>query len=128
MGSARIKVPRYLCRLTRRTFSLLPDALLPYHHPTTATILGWLTEIFVKGSGVATVARMTGVARGTVRGIRTRFEKAAAVLRLPDHEGALGPAAFLEHLTAFGPDGVAALFATWKELEPKHSIVGVHPR
>jgi len=127
-GASRIRVQRYFCRIARRTFSLPPDALLPYHNPATATILGWLTEIFVNGTGVATVARMSGVARSTVRGIRAGFEKAAAVLRLPGHEGAIDAAAFLKHLTALGPDGVAALFATWKELEPKHSIVGVYPR
>lgn len=127
-GASRIRVQRYFCRIARRTFSLLPDALLPYHNPATATILGWLTDIFVNGTGVATVARMSGAARGTVRGIRARFEKTVRKLRLPGHEGVLEPAAFLNQLAALGPDGVADLFAEWKELEPKLSIVGVYPR
>jgi hypothetical protein len=124
----RERVQRHKDKRTGRTFSLLPDALLPYHQPSTATILGWLMEIFLKGSGAATVARTTGAARSTVRRIRKKFEEAVKILRLPGHEGALAPAAFLEELGALGPDGVAALFATWKELEPKHSVVGVYPR
>jgi hypothetical protein len=37
-------VQRYRCRITRRTFSLLPDALLPYpyHYFTASRILTWL--------------------------------------------------------------------------------------
>jgi hypothetical protein len=124
----RIRVQRWECKIKNRTFSLLPDALLPYHHPTTATILGWLDNHFIHGHGTASTARTFSAASTTVRRVCSKFRDAVKILRLPGHHGALAPADFLRRLAGRGIAAVADLFATWKELEPKHSLVGVYPR
>ena len=63
-----------------------------------------------------------------LRGLKARVALVLAKLRLPDHEGALSPADFLTRLLALGAERIAELFRAWKELEPKHSIVGFYPR
>ena len=49
-------------------------------------------------------------------------------LRLPGHAAALGPAPFLRALREMTLGALALLFAGWKELEPKHSVVGIYAR
>lgn len=124
----QIDVPRYRCRFTGRTFSLLPDGLLPYHYPRSAVILRRLRSFFMDGIPLARWARIEGMARTTVRHLREKFEDVVGRLRLPSQEGALAPKAFLERLLGFGADGVAEIFRGWKELEPKHSVVGLYAR
>jgi len=126
--SRKIDVDRRRCRFVGRTFSLLPDGLLAYHHARTATILRHLLALFVNERPLSAWARLQGVARSTLRGLRARVARVLAKLRLPDQEGALPPAAFLTRLLGLGADRVAEIFRAWKELEPKHSIVGFYAR
>ncbi|SPE32798.1 hypothetical protein SBA6_210051 [Candidatus Sulfopaludibacter sp. SbA6] len=58
-----MNVARYRCALVGRTFSLLPDSLLPYCGVRTGCLLGWLHALFVQGIADATLARQAGVAR-----------------------------------------------------------------
>lgn len=123
-----IDVPRHQCRFVKRTFSLLPDGLLPYHYQRSAVILRRLRGLFMDGIPLARWARIEGLARTTVRYLREKFEEVIGRLRLPSQEGALAPKAFLERLLGFGAHGVAEIFRGWKELEPKHSVVGLYAR
>jgi len=123
-----VRVPRCRCKLTLRTFSLLPDSLLPYHGWRTTHILQMLYAMFVRGVAVNTLARLTGLGRGSLRSLNARFLHVLPKLRLPRHEGALSPAAFLLVLADMEPDAVAELFQSWKEREPKHSVVGIYLR
>lgn len=124
----RIDVDRHRCRFTRRTFSLLPDGLLPYHHLRSATILRRLWQIFVDEAQTSPLARLLHTARTNLCRLGTSFAGAVRSLRLPDCEGALDPAEFLRRIVGLGPDRIAQIFRTWKELEPKHSIVGFYAR
>lgn len=124
----RIDVQRYFCKFERRTFSLLPDGLLPYQHERAATILSHLKAIFVEDEAVSTRARDESVSRTTLSRHAGQFADAVVKLRLPGQEGALGPAEFLKRLFRFAVDRIAEIFRGWKELEPKHSIVGFYPR
>jgi hypothetical protein len=124
----RIEVQRYFCKFKGRTFSLLPDGLLPYQHERTATILRHLWAIFVKHEAVSTRARTEEVSRTTLSRHAELFGQTVAKLRLARQEGALGPAKFLSRLLRIGVERIAELFRAWKELEPKHSIVGIYPR
>lgn len=126
--SKRVAIPRCWCKLVGRTFSLPPDSLLPYCGIRTGTVLGRLHALFVRNVALNTLARRLCAARGTLRGLKARFLRVLPKLRLPRHEGALGPAAFLEVLAQMPPSAVADLFRGWKEREPKHSILGVHLR
>jgi hypothetical protein len=45
--SRKVKVSRCLCKITGRTFSLPPDALLPYCSVRTGHVLQWLFAILV---------------------------------------------------------------------------------
>ncbi len=128
VGSERIHVPRFECKIADRTFSLLPDALLPYQHLTTATILAWLADTLLAGRGAAATARTFSAARTTVRRVRTKFRETVKILRLPGQNGALAPADFLRRIAGLGVEATAGLFAAWKEFEPKHSLMGMHPR
>jgi len=124
----KIDVPRHQCRFVGRTFSILPDGLLPYHYHRTAVILRTLRALFLEEIPLARWARLHRLARTTVRHLREKFEETAGKLRLPGQEGALGPKAFLERLFRFGVDRVAEIFRGWKELEPKHCVVGLYAR
>lgn len=124
----KVDVPRRRCRFTGHTFSLLPDGLLPYHYHRTAIILRTLRALFVEEIPLARWARLRRLARTTVRHLREEFEEAVGKLRLPGQEGALGPKTFLGRLFRFGIDRVAEIFRGWKELEPKHSVVGLYAR
>lgn len=124
----KIDVDRHRCPFVCRTFSLLPDGLLPYHHARTATILRHLLALFVKERPLSTWARLKGVARSTLRGLKARVALTLAKLRLPGQEGALSPAPFVTRLLDLGAERVAEIFRAWKELEPKHSIVGFYVR
>jgi hypothetical protein len=127
--SRKIAIPRWWCKLQRRTFSLLPDCLLPYHGGRTAWLLGWLYALYVQGRGLCTVARQAGVARGTLRALAARCQRTVPQLRLPAQEGARPPAAFLEALARLpAPMTVADLFRQWKQWEPKHSLLGFYRR
>jgi len=124
----RIDVGRHRCRFKKRTFSLLPDGLLPYHHARAATILKHLWTLFVEGVRATVLAHLRHVARTTVRRLRDRAASILMRLRLPCQEGALTPADFLTRLLALGADAIAEIFRDWKELQPKHSVVGFHRR
>lgn len=124
----KIDVDRHQCPYAGRTFSLLPDGLLPYHHARTATILRHLLALFVKERPLSAWARLKGVARSTLRGLKARVASVLAKLRLPDQEGSFAPAEFLARLAALGAGRVAEIFRVWKEFEPKHSIVGCYAR
>jgi len=126
--SRKIAIDRWCCKVQGRTFSLLPDALLPYHSWRTAWILAWLQALWVQGLGLSTLARQAGVARGTLRHVAARFQRTVPQLRLPGQEGARPPAAFLQALVVRGPVAVAELFRQWKEREPKHCLCGFYRR
>lgn len=121
-------VPRYWCKIAERTFSLLPDGLLPYCSVRTALVLEWLHALYVDDTPVTSLARKVDVARSTLRGLRARFVHTVPHLRLRQRQAALAPAAFLKALVQRPPVAVVARFRRWKEGEPKHSIVGIHPR
>jgi hypothetical protein len=124
----RIDVPRHQCRFVKRTFSVLPDGLLPYHYHRTAVILRTLQALFIEETALARWAKLKHLARTTVRHLREKFEGTVGRLRLPGQEGALGPKAFLARLLELGADGIARIFRDWKEREPKHSVVGLYAR
>jgi hypothetical protein len=124
----RVDVTRYWCKIVRRTFSLPPDALLPYCGIRTGYLLQGLYGLFVKAIALNTLARRAGLARGTLRDMKARFLRVLPTLRLPPREGALRAAAFLAMLSDMEPSAVADIFRDWKEREPKHSIVGIYLR
>lgn len=124
----RVHVARHRCPVVGRTFSLLSDGLLPYQYLRAAEILRRLWKLFVDGVAASTYARVEQVARTSLRRLAWRFSKTVSRLRLPGHEGALEPAAFLRRLLSLGADGVAEIFREWKELEPKHTILGFYQR
>lgn len=124
----KVAVPRYRCKLVRRTFSVLPHALLPYRSLRTGVILAWLHALFVDGAPLSRLARQVGVARGTLRGLRAGFLRALPHLRLPPQRAVRPPVTFLEALAQLAPTTVVALFQGWKEREPKHCVVGLHWR
>lgn len=128
LGQERIRIQVWECLITRRTFSLLPDALLPYQQTTTECMLRCLHSMVISGRGAASTARTFRLHRNTARSIREKFYRAVKILRLPGHAGALDPVAFLRRLAALSLNAVADLFSSWKELEPKHSLAGFHPR
>jgi hypothetical protein len=125
---AKIDVPRHRCTFKKRTFSVLPDGLLPYHYHRTAVMLRTLGALFIEEIPLARWARLRRLARTTVRHLKEKFEETVRRLRLPDQEGALGPKAFLVRLFRFGANRIAQVFRGWKELEPKHSVVGLYAR
>lgn len=125
--TARVRVQRYRCKIVGRTFSLLADSLLPYQFFTAATILEWLYELLVRRVALAALARAQSVARTTLRNLRDRFLGVVPRLRLPDRPSALSPPEFLKRLAGVGKS-VVDLFRNWKELEPKHSVVGLYAR
>jgi len=127
-GSARVRIQRYRDKITGHTFGILPDALLPYYQASVAMIVAWLVDLEVNGRGTASIAKASGVSRSMVRRVRTRFRRMASQLRLPGVEGALTPAAFLPRLSDIGYDRVRDLFASWKQQEPKVSLLGIYPR
>jgi hypothetical protein len=124
----KIDVGRHRCRFKKRTFSLLPDGLLPHHYARTATILYHLWKLFVEGVRATLLAHLRHVARTTVRRIRDRAASILKRLRLPGKEGALTPGDFLTRLLALGAEVIAQIFRDWKELQPKHSVVGFYRR
>lgn len=124
----RIRVQRYRCRITRHSFSLLPDSLLPYHYASTTHLLQWLYAMLAKGEATSALARRVGLLRETLRGLKRRFLKAVGSLRLPGRPAALSPPEFLKTLARMASSAVETLFRSWKELEPKHSVAGIYPR
>jgi len=126
--SQRVAVPRYWCKIVKRTFSLLPDGLLPYYGQRTVLVLFALHALFVRNVALNSLAGRISIARGTLRHLRSRFERVVSVLRLPGREGALGAAAFLKVLAGTVAATVVSLFRGWKEGEPKHSVVGIYVR
>lgn len=135
--SRRVAVPRYRCKVTRRTFSLLPDELLPYCSLRTALVVACLYGLFVEKTPLTTLAGRLAVPRGTLRHLKARFVRVVFLLRLSQQEGALSASAFLRTLLGDGgssrpPEESAArtyeLFRSWKEREPKHSLVGIYAR
>ena len=128
-----IAVPRYRCKFTGRTFSLLPDELLPYCSLRTCLVLSSLRALFLGEEGalpvaLSTLARRISVPRGTLRRLRARYLRAAPRLRLPSQEGALGKDALLRILLQIESQRLLDLFRSWKERAPKHSIVGIYAR
>lgn len=126
--SRREAVPRYECKIRGRTFSVPPDVLLPYCTTRVGFILRWLQAMLVEGQGVNTLARRFGVARGTLRGIKARFLSTQRNLRLPGQEGCLDAASCLMRLASMGASAILELFRSWKELEPKLSVLGIYAR
>ena len=126
--SRKVVVPRYWCKIQCRTFSLLPHALLPYCSIRAGLVLEWLHALLVEGQPLDRLAGGAGVARGTLRGLQTRFRRARPHLRLPKRPGALSGAGLLVGLGQLRPEAIVALFQGWKEREPKHSVVGLHSR
>jgi hypothetical protein len=131
-SSRKISVPRFRCKIVRRTFSLLPDGLLPYCSQRTALVLRVLHALFVEKVPLSRLADSSSLARGTLRGLRARFLRTVPLLRLPSREGPLPARIFLEVLLGTPSQDVATklvgLFRAWKEREPKHSIVGIYAR
>lgn len=117
-----------MCKLLRRTFSVLPDGLLPYHFPRTARILTRLSVMVVEERPTSACAKAWNVARSTLRRLKDAFLRTVPRLRLPEHEGALGPREFLLRLADRGADDIADLFRGWKGHEPKLAIVGIYAR
>jgi hypothetical protein len=124
----RLQIQRYQCKITGGTFSLLPDSLLPYHYFTTAHILQWLHALIVEGVALSALALRKSVARSTLRHLKASFLDVVGKLRLPERPAALSPPAFLRALADMTTDALADLFAGWKEMDPKHSVVGFFPR
>ncbi len=125
---SKVDVTRHFCKVVGRTFSLPPDALLPYCRLKTCLVLQLLHALLVESLGVRTLARRFGVGRGALRYFRVRFLRTLAKLRFPWHEGALDAAGFLASLSRQGAAAVAELFRSWKQQEPKLSIVGIYLR
>lgn len=130
--SRKVAVPRYRCQLTRRTFSLLPDELLPYCSLKTPVVLSLLHALIIEQIALGPLSRRASIPRGTLRRLKARYVRTAPILRLPAHEGALAGGAFLQALFGDSPGepapAVIHLFRSWKEREPKHSIVGIYAR
>lgn len=126
--SKRIDVPRYWCHIAGRSFSLLPDWLLPYCRSQTGFVIQWLRALLIEGVAANTLARKAGVTRRLLRGLKARCLRTLPKLRLPWHEGALEAARFLNMLAQAEAAAVVNLFRGWKEREPKLSIVGIHFR
>lgn len=130
--SRKAEVPRYRCKPTRRTFSLLPDELLPYYSLKTRIVLSSLDALIVRQIALSALSRRTSLPRGTLRRLKARYLRTVPILRLPSREGALGAEEFLRALSGDSPEesipAVLDLFRTWKEREPKHSIVGIYAR
>lgn len=127
-GTQKVAIPRYRCKIVVRTFSLLPDALLPYCSVRSGRVLAWLQALYVDATPLSRLAHRVEMARGTLRGLRVRFQRALPQLRLPGQPAAWPPARFLEALRALDASAIVVLFRVWKEREPKHSVVGLHPR
>lgn len=127
-SDAQIEIQRYRCKVTLRTFSLLPDSVLPYHFYTGTHILQWLHALFVQRQALNALARTEQIARGTLRYLKRCFLGAVGILRLPGRAAALKHPHFMRRLAKMGTRPVANLFRDWKELEPKHSVVGIYPR
>ncbi len=127
-AARKVRVPRYQCKIVQRTFSLLPDSLLPYRCVGAGVILTWLHALFVDGVPLSPLARQVGVARGTLRGLRVGFLRAVPHLRLPRQRAACPPRSFLEALAQLPAAAIVPLFQAWKETEPKHCVVGIHSR
>ena len=127
-ASQKVAVPRWRCKIVVRTFSLLPDALLPYCSVRASLVLEWLAALHVEDTPLCSLARGVHVARGTLRSLSARFRRALPHLRLPRCPAALAAGPFFQVLAKLEPAAVVALFRTWKELEPKHSLVGIHQR
>ena len=127
-SNRRISVPRYQCKLTQRTFSLLPDELLPYCSVAVPVVLSSLRALFLENVPLSELARRISIPRGTLRHLKARYLCTRPLLRLPPHEGALGAAPFLALLTLQASASIDDLFRSWKEREPKHSIVGIYAR
>ena len=126
--SRRTDVSRYKCKIVGRTFSIPPDALLPYCGIRTGAVLEMLRALLVQGIALNALARQAHAPRGTLRSLRARFLRVMPRLRLPWREGALGAADFLAALAAAGAAAVAHLFLGWKQREPKLSVLGVYAR
>ncbi|MEK6717567.1 MAG: hypothetical protein AAB253_06615 [candidate division NC10 bacterium] len=124
----RIRVQRFFCLIVERSFSLLPDSLLPYRFFTASHILRWLYALVVEKVALDAVARGERVARGTLRNLRRAFLRTVRTLRLTGRAAASEPPAFLSALAHLGDPAVADLFRDWKQREPKHSVLGFHPR
>ena len=126
----RIPVQRFWCRLMprKRTFSLLPDGLLPYRHAHAGLILRYLKALFLRHRPASAYADRRDRPRTTVRRAKAAFARIAPLLRLPGQEGALAPELFLRRLFALTAERIAEIFRDWKELEPKHSVVGIYSR
>lgn len=124
----KVVVPRYQCKIQQRTFSLLPDALLPYRSLRTSVILAWLYALFVEAVPLSRLAHQVHVARGTLRGLCAGLLRAVPHLRLPRQRAARPAAIFLEALAQLPPTTLVGLLQAWKEREPKHCLVGIHPR
>jgi hypothetical protein len=124
----KIAVQRWWCKVVRRTFSLLPAALLPHHSWPTGQLLSWLSGRYQQGLGANTLARQWRLPRSTVRGVLRRFARVMPRLRLPGQEGALSAAAFLTSLAAMPLAALVACFQQWKEGEPKQAVVGIYCR
>jgi hypothetical protein len=121
-------VQRYRCRISRRTFSLLPDALVPYHYFTACRILTWLYALEAERVPLNTLAARDRIDRWTLRHLKACFCAAVRILRLPTQRAALGAAAFMRTLAQKSGRTLVSVFRGWKELEPKHSVVGIYPR
>lgn len=126
--SERIRVQRCRCTIALGTFSLLSDSLLPYHAWRVADILRWLFILIVQGRAVATLAREESRPRKTLSDLKARFLRVVNILRLSGHPGALAPPEFLKGLARMTGQVLITLFQNWKELEPKHSILGIYAR
>jgi transposase-like protein len=124
----KIRVQCYYCPQAKRWFSLLPDGLLPHRYRTAAWTLRALDAMVVEEMPVSRLAELRNVARSTLRRIKAAFFRAVTLLRLPGREGRWGPSDFLKDLAQQGAQAVASLFTDWKELEPKHSVLGLYAR
>lgn len=101
---------------------------MPYRYRTAAQTLRLLEAMIVRNEPVDRLARLTKIAQTSLRRMKTAFVRASGLLRLPDFPGRLTPGSFLERLAAQGAEAVRELFAGWKQLEPKHSILGLYAR
>ncbi|MBI2933277.1 MAG: hypothetical protein HYY16_16655 [Planctomycetes bacterium] len=87
-----------------------------------------LRALFIDEIPLGRWARLRHLGRTTVRHLRAEFEEVVGRLRLSGQEGTLGPKPFLTRLFRFGVIRIARIFRDWKEMEPKHSVVGLFAR
>ena len=109
--SRKIAIPRWWCKLQCRTFSLLPDCLLPYHGCRTAWLLAWggssparMTALTIYGLSLVALFASSGIYHAVSASPRT-----LSILRKVDHS-----AIFLLIAGTYTPFCMLAFTGAWR--------------